>query len=445
MTNTPYAWLGSFELVEALETPVYHTADFAVWGSNREEVDTILAELQFEKPWGIHRVVSVIPASQWPTPDAETEKLIQGVSPKSDFKLGGTYPLPTPSVDYLTITEHNIPPLPEQKGVPFWEKKWITPELKTLLFGQPDAEQPLNTYLVVDATLRKEITGFFDLDSVDVPVKCLFTGDAAEELKEVAPYLIDLTLTNEILNDKDRAPQFHRDFFEKHWDKGTGIVIRTTANMYELHHHLRKFTQYENEQGKRFFFRFWETNCSYDYFSQVTKMPERAKRFFQLREGNWIESFVSYSEKMGRLYTIEPQHQQLRAINITELPFSLTPVEQQALMNGVLRPYALIIQHNVMTQYADYFANLEARELEERIMAIVVSMHAYGFHRLDYLQTLVEQGLFFGRDFVEKDYTGRLLNILTASDDEDEKYQRLVEYLPKYEEMLMNTNEKAAG
>ena len=261
MTNAPHAWLGSFELVEALETPVYYTANFAVWGSNRDEIDTILAGLQFEKPWGIHRLVGVMPASQWSTPNAETEELIQGVSPNCDFKLGGTYPRPIPSVDshaeYLTITEHKIPPLPEQKGIPFWEKEWITPELKTLLFDQPDAEQPLNTYLVVDATLRKDITGFFDLDSIDVPVKCLFTGDAAEELKEVAPYLIDLTLSKEALNNKDKIPSFHRDFFESHWNQGTGILVRTIAAMDEVHYHLRKFTQVQDDNGKVFFLRFW--------------------------------------------------------------------------------------------------------------------------------------------------------------------------------------------
>ena len=37
-------------------------------------------------------------------------------------------------------------------------------------------------------------------------------------------------------------------------------------------------------------------------------------------------------------------------------------------MNGVLGPYTLAIQHNVVMQYPDYFASVDARELEAQII-----------------------------------------------------------------------------
>ena len=109
-------------------------------------------------------------------------------------------------------------------------------------------------------------------------------------------------------------------------------------------------------------------------------------------------------------------------------------------MNGVLRPYTLAIQHNVVMQYPDYFASVDARELEAQIMAVMVSVHAYGFCRLDYLQVLVEQ-VFFGDDFIEQDRTGTLLAALSTlftNDDEEKKFHKFMGYWLHHEKRLLN-------
>ena len=214
-------------------------------------------------------MIIALPSTLWKSDDQETQDLAHKASSDNPFLLGGTYPLLEQPVTqnpaaYLDIVEHDIPSLPEQADVPFWDKEWIVPELKTLFFAQPDDRQTLNTYFVVDATLRQAMTQTFDLDhSLGVPVQCLFTGDATEELKEVAPYLIDMTLPDDALDDKDKVPNFHKDFFLQHWDKATGIIIRSTASMGQLHHQLRKFTKIQNEQGKWHFFRFWQPRAFY--------------------------------------------------------------------------------------------------------------------------------------------------------------------------------------
>ena len=64
---------------------------------------------------------------------------------------------PPPPPTYLDITEHTIPVLHEQDRVPRWEQEWIVPELKDILFGQPDDSEPLRTYLIVDAGLRTKV------------------------------------------------------------------------------------------------------------------------------------------------------------------------------------------------------------------------------------------------------------------------------------------------
>ena len=176
----------------------------------------------------------------------------------SRFVAGGDYGEPEPE-NYLTITEHTFEPLPDQTGIPSWDQEWIAPDLKDLLFGQPEDGPRLRTYFILDATLRKNITGVFDLDSglVDVPFRCLFKGDAAEELKESAPYLIDMTLPEGAWEDRDLVPSFHKDFFKHHWGQPTGLFIRSPALMAEVWGHFRKFTRIRMEEdGRWVYFRF---------------------------------------------------------------------------------------------------------------------------------------------------------------------------------------------
>jgi len=244
-----------------------------------------------------------------------------------------------------------------------------------------------------------------------------------------------MTLPKEAWDNNDNVPHFHKDFFEHHWHQGTGIIINTTANRQTLHQHLKKFLRYENAQGKGFFFRFWETNSSYDYFSQVSTMPTRAKQLFNIDSEHWIDCITSYSERMDDCYTIEPNRQALEKINAPRQAFTLSPPEQQALAKAVVRPYAKLIQGNMLAQYPDYFA--QQQPSQETIIAILQHMQSYGFKHFTYLQVLVETSLFYGEDFLDKDPTGTLLRIVRNSDSEHSKYQQLMDYWPKYDKALI--------
>lgn len=190
------------------------------------------------------------------------------------------------ATDYLAITEHQISPLPDQDHLPFWEKEWIAPELKNLLFGQMEAEDDTNsillrTYLIVDAYLYTKIRGFFDLDLIDeIPVKCLFQGKAGEQLKAVAPYLIDLTLSEIAWDDKDKISDFHKYYFDKQWHQGTGIFVRSTIGIEGIYQHFRKFTQLQDEHGKWYFFRFWEPKIFRDYMNDLSHQEGKIMKWF---------------------------------------------------------------------------------------------------------------------------------------------------------------------
>ena len=81
---------------------------------------------------------------------------------------------------YLSVTEHAIPPLPDQEHLPFWEKEWIPPALEALLF-HPNNGEALRTYLVLDANRYTKTRKFYNLDFLDeLPTRCLLKGKAAE-------------------------------------------------------------------------------------------------------------------------------------------------------------------------------------------------------------------------------------------------------------------------
>ena len=286
-TASPQVWLGRLELVEALTDPQYHKAHFAVWATDRADIERILSELSFEPPWCIHQLTQAMPAAVWLDHTHETQQLASRVTAKNGFVLGGTYPLPSPATVgnhtvYLEIAEHELPPLASQEGIPHWDREWISSELKDLLFKQLDDQATLNTYLIVDATLRREVTKFFDLDqhSLDVPVQCLFTGDAAEALKEAAPYLIDMTLPEGAWDDKDKVSTFHKDFFAKHWGQQTGILIRTAAPFNEAWAHFRRFTKVPMQENERYvFFRFYDPRILPNYLQSIHANANKVQCF----------------------------------------------------------------------------------------------------------------------------------------------------------------------
>ncbi len=186
-----------------------------------------------------------------------------------------------PQPAYLEITEHVIPPLPDQSDQPRWAQDWIVPELKDLLFGQSDPKAPLRTYLIVDATLRTRISGIFDLDLQDVPVRCLVRPQRAEDLREVAPYLVDMTLPEGAWDDRRQVPNFHIDFFAHHWQQGTGILVRTTADMDAVWAHFHPFVRVQVEHTQEWlFFRFWDPETFYPMGKYLQTSEKYAHVFF---------------------------------------------------------------------------------------------------------------------------------------------------------------------
>lgn len=149
-----------------------------------------------------------------------------------------------------------VEPLGSQLGV--IEPITVPAALRAPLFGQSDLltagcdSLPLHTYAILDAAkvpLLPEMLGISGLDYA-----CLFKGEAAEELRNVAPYLVRLeeghVFTRRLFSNGEAGWQM--------WDKEPGIFIRAQVGLDELRKNFRKFTKISTDAGSMEYFRFWE-------------------------------------------------------------------------------------------------------------------------------------------------------------------------------------------
>ncbi len=329
---------------------------------------------------------------------------------------------------FLTFTEHDIPPLPEQDHLPFWEKQWITDELKAQLFADPDSKAPLlRTYLIIDGGLYSDRTGFYYFsDSItDVQIACMYTGEAAENLKHVAPYLIDVTLSKDA--DKYSILDFHNRYFEKCWGQNVGVFIRTTATFEEVHKHFRKFMRaMDEETGKWCFFRFHDPRVVVDYFQSINDWAERCKLFMSSRDNSLSFSILSEQDDGKKLVCIEPN--QLLADFSGAIPlFAITARDKAGLKKRELRKKCHLITKELKMLFPKELENSE--DIEQLVFNSVTRMRNYGFTSGEYLFQLVAFEIFYGKEYEVQENSGELVKICHSDLDETSKFNEFMEHM----------------
>ena len=427
------AWLGVCHLVSGGDTPESFEVRAAVFCASREAFEAAVRDALEPRDFQLLWAEEVLPATNWMSRHP-SERAAIAMAPKvhaghvvefGPMKGVGADGEPEAAPEYLTITQHEIPSLPAQDGVPFWDKSWIASELKELLFGQPESGQQVRTYFIVDATLRKNIMGVFDLDALDVPIKCLFKGDAAEDLKEAAPYLIDMTLPDGAWDNRDAVPAFHKDFFAKHWGQNTGIFIRSTALMSEVWGHFRKFTLVPREgQKSRVFVRFWDEQYARLYFPHIAGNRERVAMWF-LRDGFFVQSLLADHNAGKTAQNITLNVEYFANDNLPSKSFEVTEYD--------LKPFYKERDHKDLLKLADalkqgfpqHMKNYSQENIVFLIKDPLKRMRDYGFSRQSNLYTLAAWSMFFGKTFEQKDRTGQLLDICNSSMNEVDKMSAL--------------------
>lgn len=93
-----------------------------------------------------------------------------------------------------------------------------------------------------------------------------------------------MTLPEGAWEDDGKVPVFHKYYIEKQWQQGTGIFIRSMASFNETWKHFRKFTKVQDEQGKWYFFRFWDHRIIFPYMSFIKNKQKKVAQFFNAQE-----------------------------------------------------------------------------------------------------------------------------------------------------------------
>ena len=211
--------------------------------------------------------------------------------------------------------------------LPSWNKPWIDEVLKSAIFPSTKDEAngaQLNTYFLLDAAQITSIDGVFSLAKAeDLGVQCLLGGEAQKKLKDYAPYLINLTLSQKQLEDDD-IPSFHRDVFVRYWGKQCGIFLHSYADLNTVARHCKKFIKLKDEKDQWYFFRYYDPRVAKDYFGWMQNDSSRIAKWFAIKQGEPLIQSLNLEAEEGQSFTrIKPQnYEQINdhsSIGLTEI------------------------------------------------------------------------------------------------------------------------------
>jgi hypothetical protein len=301
-------WLGRCQVAYAHETDPADASRYsqpaAVWCRDVEGFTRSVKSRLVESGLTLLHTETPLPRDQWLaqhrdglTREAHTEirHLMEKAEQNHDLALGYLYAVTvqTPEVaetqDYLRIEDLGpIEPLDGQLGV--HPRKTVPDALYEPLFGQPEPTEqeiaqygekdlvpPMKLYAILDAAKVKTPGLRRILDTSELDFACLLTGQDYDELKDSAPYIVELKEGNDFTRTLfTYNPKFPDEHLSVHlWHKEPGIYIRSRANLIELGQHFAQFVRVQDEQGKGYFFRFWEPMFFVDYI--LSMRPEKQK------------------------------------------------------------------------------------------------------------------------------------------------------------------------
>lgn len=157
-----------------------------------------------------------------------------------------------------------VEPLGFQVGVD--EAQTVPEALQKPLFGQPaPTEAEIAQYGGVDGVPAMKVYAILDagkvahlctsMEDFNCAYECLFQGAAEKEMRDAAPYIVELGPHDGFTRHVFSASGMPRDI----WGKEAGIFIRSRMSIFDLRKHFRRFTRIQVEADKRWiYFRFWE-------------------------------------------------------------------------------------------------------------------------------------------------------------------------------------------
>jgi hypothetical protein len=114
-------------------------------------------------------------------------------------------------------------------------------------------------FALVDAARDEQI--YPALLKADCEWVCIYRGDAAVTMAEVAPYLVEL----------DPHARFTSWLLEKGWGKSWGLFLHARVAIERLQAHFRRLTMAQLPDGKIVYFRFYDPRVMRAYLPTCTR------------------------------------------------------------------------------------------------------------------------------------------------------------------------------
>lgn len=148
-------------------------------------------------------------------------------------------------------------------------------EIATALRAQINLRPGERLYGIVDAAQDASLA-FEAEERFGVRIRSLFRGEAAQFMREFAPYLIPIDPASAYL-----------DHWAERWGKNVGILLTSFADPDKLFRHLREIFVVKDEEGQKYFFRYYDPRVLTVYLPTCT--PEDSREFFGPIQAIFIE------------------------------------------------------------------------------------------------------------------------------------------------------------
>jgi hypothetical protein len=192
-------------------------------------------------------------------------------APDEIFKLlFPNTPIP-PDMTQLGWSENHQEPLFPS---PVWDENTLKKDIA--LFGEPLPE--LKCYFILDANKHK----LLEPESFQCRIENLFQGEFAEITKEIGPYLVEVIPYPDYKAESELMGLFSDEgaMTRFNWHEELGIFIHSRYDFDTVLHHLRHFPVMKDENGKWFFFRFYDPKVLRNYLDVIATSPEKLNKFF---------------------------------------------------------------------------------------------------------------------------------------------------------------------
>lgn len=244
---------------------------------------------------------------------------------------------------------------------------------------------------------------------------CLFTGPSAENLRDVAPYLLPL---------HDGSPLQPVDIAGEKTQAGfPGIIIQTEIALNDLRRHFRRFMRIE-VAGQLYFFRFWDPPATNAYFDAIAESPDRSRWFFP-REGGRIDAiFVpDAGARSFRAYRAGPSPDVRPWLS---RPFRMHPAEFAALRASHAQDGADQLVALMSSTFPQLSAQIGHGLFDSMVRRATLRSASFGIHDRANIFRFVAWDLHAQGNFEDVDPGAELGRILMADLAETEKMNRLI-------------------